>query len=49
MEQRYKNELNKAFREFIRCLDNAQENDDEGFVGKVMFDLRSELNKKGIY
>lgn len=49
MEKKYKDELNEAFREFIRTLDNARENDDEGFVEKVLFDLRNELNEAGEY
>ena len=49
MEKKYKKELNNAFNEFTRCLENADENDDEGFVGKVLFDLNNFLNWRKVF
>jgi len=45
MEQRLKDECNQAFHEFIRTLENASEDDDEGFVDKVLSDLRKTLSE----
>ena len=45
---KYEQELNNAFREFIRTLENVQENCDKDFIRSVVYDLHGELNRMGL-